>query len=229
MPFAMRGTKFTVIERDVQMAMHRWTGVTLHPSERDTASDAVFYRYFSKLPEPVDTTMLKVFARPNRDRGNAEIGGYDTQMDMQGGVAHWASRLGNFFADRARHAREAFLNGPDGYYVASLVEDLANLKGLAAANREPQSLGLSAATKLIFFACPEMPIFMYDNVVGDALGMRTLRPNEYPVWDAICADLLYRRLAVSVQPPREAEPDWFRRRCFDMMLRRLSPKQRQAA
>jgi hypothetical protein len=87
------------------------------------------------------------------------------------------------------------------------------------------------ATKFLFFACPEMPVFIYDSYVGKALKTPTLASKHYrSQWWEKCSGL--QRMnpsALSLLRPEHRDEfankeDWFTRRALDLMLYRIGHK-----
>lgn len=226
MPFVLRGQKISISGRDVNKLQEMWDGRHLAPDAQAFASDRAFLSYFGARPDHLDVARLKTLARADRKTPQGRTGGYDLQRNMQGGAAHWAEFLAPFFAETATAACQAFAASPDDYFIFQTLDELATFGGKAGSGKRSKPLGVAAASKLMFFACPELPIFLYDAVAGDALCMRSLHADEYPLWHRLCSDILYNSPVFELPRGIDAPQDWLKRRCFDLMLRRLSPKTR---
>ena len=104
-----------------------------------------------------------------------------------GGTDAGAIHIGEFqsivqVAD-ARNLRRALL----------ITTQLAEMKGQSARGFM-NDLGIVVASKLLFFTCPEMPIFIYDSVVGKALSMEHLTIRDYFEFWQRCKEILERQL-----------------------------------
>ena len=88
--------------------------------------------------------------------------------------------------------------------------------------------GIVAASKLLFFICPEMPIFIYDSFVGQALSIEKLPIREYPKWWQRCDDIFKANSsAIPLLLPKDRQKEftdkeeWITRRSLDLMLYRI--------
>lgn len=190
---------FEIVARDVEYARERWEG-----DERE------YVEAFSS-----GRVTLEILTRLAKSTTGG--GGFAITRRFQGGLKLWSKWLINFNRHVAEEVQR-YLRNPDSQIIFSLHECLAEQCPMNSTKR-PSVLGISAASKLLFFMCPKLPFFIYDSDARLALNMRVLEPHEYRTWWNRCRDILAEvNLPLDTRIPDGANEDWFHRRCFDKML-----------
>ena len=222
---------FSLDPFDIQHALRKWDGRDevvengRHVERRWHASDREFYEALGR--GRIDETILARFAAKNSNNDpQRRTGGYSVIRNFWGGAAYWASPLQGFFRDYVAPARARYAASRDGAIGYELVIRLAKMKGRSpSGNSKP--LGPVAASKLIFFACPEMPIHIYDSVVAKVFSMENLEVGRFPEWCRRCQSVMPKYAATEQLLPADRigefadKMDWFTRRCQDLMLYRV--------
>lgn len=144
-------------------------------------------------------------------------GGFSVSRRFHGGVSKWSGPLNQFHKDHVIAAVKRYGRKPDPQIIFRLHERLAEHCPMEKKKR-PGVLGISAASKVLFFMCPELPFFIYDSVARLALDIRELQPHEYEIWWNRCSEVLKKTRLPSGQLPEGATKDWYHRRCFDKAL-----------
>ena len=219
---------------DVLHAIRKWDGRDV-VTERDTrterrwqATDREFLEGFStgKITGPL---LSRFAANNNNNIASKRTGGYSIVRKFWGGVASWMPRLQGFYTTHVLPARVHFRQTRKVEAVWELTTQLAEMKGQSTKGFT-NPLGIVAASKLLFFACPEMPIFIYDSFVGAALSVNKLPIKDYPRWWHHCNDVLEANSSVIPLLPKDRKtefPDkeeWITRRSIDLMLYRFGEK-----
>jgi hypothetical protein len=209
-----------IFDYDRRHARRKWLGLT-SAGKPTVACDAEFFHRFGQ--EQVDQDLLARFGAVNTVRRPS--GGYSICRRFTGGTATWAPRIAAFLAGDAAKARVALDRAPfrRREIVCSLIQELALLNA-PARNGDARGLGISAASKILFFACPEMPFFIYDSVVRRQLGMPALSDGESygaywdRCWQAFAAEphSTPGPLPENSSWPGSPPEQWFTRRCLDL-------------
>lgn len=218
-------------EVDVLHAIQKWDGKDTGfqdgrwQSRFWKANDKEFYEGLSQCQ--IDETLLGRFAASNNNENpSRRTGGYSIVRGFCGGIPSWTPRINDFLQHRVNPARMKYQNTKDKSIIWALISELGGMKGCSK-NGCVRPLNIVAASKLMFFACPEMPVFIYDSVVGDALSMPKLPLSRYDEWWSKCNELRNANADVTNMIPAERQKEfddkreWFKRRCLDLMLYRL--------
>ena len=213
---------------DVAHALAKWDGqgTQLGHTGKWKASDREFYNLFSK--GKVSLRLMRRFAAVNKhEEPTRRTGGYSVQRNFTGGMPAWVELLERFLREDVAAAVEEYRRKGKARAAIRLVNKLAAMEGRSAPGRPPRRLGNTPASKLLFFAAPELPLFMFDAVVSDALGVRNLAVGQYGEWHQRCLPLLeVNRDWASLLPADRREElgdklEWLGRRCLDTMLYRV--------
>jgi len=174
------------------------------------------------LKRPLDLTWdeLWSFVRPATSCG-CGTGGYSISRTFNGGLHNWLGHV------RAALQRAQTL-AHEGDAIAFV--DRLSKQRLGQGMRP---LGISAASKLVFFGAPNLRVFIYDSVVREAVGILPLGPGHYWTWHKLmkkidgCATV--DKKVFDQRCPQEIPEDWFRRRCLDQALYLIGKRIKNAA
>lgn len=153
-------------------------------------------------------------------------GGFSISRRFQGGLKKWSAPLNRFYNNHVIAAIKHYRQEPDPQIVFSLHQRLAE-KGPMEKKKRPGVLGISAASKVLFFMCPELPFFIYDSVARLALDIRELEPHEYEISWNRCREVQGRTKLPRGQLPEGVDKDWFHRRRLDKALYEKGEEQRR--
>lgn len=230
MPPLGAGRRLRIEARDVRHALIKWDGHDPQENRTWRATDREFFDSFSAFQ--VDSASLRRFAAPNNDdKATQRTGGYHISRRFWGGFEAWAPRIRAFLREQAAMAQRKYLKTGDPGLVTQLHAELGRMTG-ASPPGNTATLGITPVSKLLFFACPRMPFFIYDSYVGATLGLEGIGLEGYGEWCRQCRELydLTTRFERLIPPKRRAEfrgkEDWLKRRSLDLMLYHQSPKNR---
>lgn len=198
------------IGRDaIERATNLWNGQAERKS-RVYRSDRQHFRAFSRPLRLTEYDLRRFNALANISRAKWATGGYSIRYCFAGRLSKWVPVIKSALIMAQR------INGEGA--AIRLVNGLARAKPPHASKQ----LGVSAASKIVYFGAPHLPVFIFDRLAGTALGL--VKPKRYSDWHAV-AGRAYRRSRVGVGQPdlKRLKPpfpplDWFRRRCFDILL-----------
>jgi hypothetical protein len=219
---------FKIQNVDVMHALMKWDG--RDAERRWEATDREFFLGFSA--GDINELLIKRFAENNNnDVPSRRTGGYSIKRKFSGGLSSWTPRLKNFYTSIISPARYRYSLTESIEVVWELITQLAEMKGQARKESKPRNLGIVAASKLPFFACPEMPFFINDSFVRKALSMERFQSiRDYPKWWIRCNEILELNSSVIPLLPKERQrefldkEDWLKRRSLDLMLYRFGEK-----
>ncbi len=166
MHLTARGQPLLIESQDVCKVLTKWDRHDPQQKTRWEVNDRLFYESFSSLR--IDREVLKQFAALNDDRSK-RTGGYSISRRFWGGIQKWTPLIAGFLCERVAPARKKYRQIGDRDIVFRLHNELAKMPGMSIRGNSG-SLGTVPASKLLFFACPEMPFFIYDSFVGCTLG-----------------------------------------------------------
>lgn len=222
---------FTIQSADVLHGLRKWDGRDKvleggkHIERHWQATDREFIEGFAA--GKITNELLSRFAAKNdNDVASKRTGGYSVTRKFWGGLSSWRPRLQEFYTSDVLPCRDQYTQVRRVEPAWEMTIKLAEMQGTSAKGFS-SPLGIVAASKLLFFACPEIPIFIYDSVVGIALSMDKLAIEEYPKWWNRCNDVLKNNpsaiplLPTNRQVEFQDKEEWFTRRSFDLMLYRL--------
>jgi hypothetical protein len=197
-----------VTSSDIREASSLWSGRISQKKAVVYRSDREHFVIFSN-PSALTFYDLKRFIWfANISTAKRATGGYSIKYCFSGPLKAWVPMVRAALL-RARGFRTE---------VAAIrqADLLANSRTTAAR----KSLGVSAASKLLFFGAPHLPIFIFDRLAGDALGVRG--PSSYKSWHRTAMRTFrhtnFDEPALREWQPCDAPKDWFRRRAFDIAL-----------
>ncbi len=197
-----------VAARHIAIAASLWCGRISQKKAAVYRSDSEHFAVFSN-PRVLTYYDLRRFIEfANVSPARRATGGYTIKWRFSGSRRAWVSVIRVALLRARRLKTEAA--------AIRLADALANSRTTAA--RMP--LGVSAASKLLFFGAPHLPIFVFDKFTRIAAGVRP--PRLYGSWHRT-AMAMYRhanldeRALRRLRPP-DAPEGWFRRRCFDIAL-----------
>lgn len=204
----IREAVMRVASSHIREAAALWSGRISQKKASVYRSDREHFEIFSK---PVALTYydLKRFVWfANISTARRATGGYTIKYSFSGPLKAWVPMV------RAVLLRTRGLKSEVA--VIRIADRLATSRTSAAW----KSLGVSAASKLLFFGAPHLPIFIFDRLAGNALGLKS--PRSYKSWH-LTAVRAYRHAGFDERALRKCRPanapaEWFRRRSFDIAL-----------
>ncbi len=231
---------------DAVLALQKWYGVGATEDHRYRWSDGAFFTEFGHLRAAAGTRqlpgpLLRAFAAPNKDNdARRRTGGYSIARRFLGGVEQAAQAIHTALRSQGGFDPSPLPRPEQVARVVALVQAVGGIE-LESARGTKRILGISAATKLLFFLRPDLPVFIYDKYAAKALRITGLRPGDYADdWHRPCAALLAANAGVPIALPQPHEQvqhggaaggraeaptppseDWMRRRCLDLMLFRI--------
>lgn len=222
-----------ITQSDIEHASRKWCGRDDERGIRWQANDAEFYRALSDPNARIDARLVRRFSAANNDE-KRPTGGYSIIRAMWGGADVWAENISRFRDTHVVPARDQF--GEESLkrkaqVAISLHLELGGILGISR-NGRSRPLGISAASKFLFFMCPEFPFFIYDDVARLGMGFnQRLGLDSYAEWVKRCAERLSPDHLLLVRghlPPNyDGRVDWFTRRCLDLALYRLGLRNNQ--
>jgi hypothetical protein len=216
---------------DVLHALRKWDGRDFvlnngtSIERRWKATDREFLKMFS-CGEITESVLARFAANNNNENPSKRTGGYSITRKFWDGLSSWTPRIRYFFVNGVKPARLRFHESGDIEILWDLIYQLSKMEGRSAKGYT-NPLGVVAASKLLYFACPEMPVFIYDSVVGKALSVPNLVVEDYFHWWAKYHDIRnMNSSALSLLPSDRRQEfsdkdDWFTRRSIDLMLYRF--------
>ena len=191
----------------VQIANSFWHGA-VSPRAKIYRSDAEHFNAFQHAQNLTEYDLKRFiwFARISRTK--LSTGGYSIKYCFSDGLANWLPILRTAIQTGRAAQTEA--------HAVRAVDELAKARPPTAW----KVLGVSAASKLMFFGVPNWPIFIFDRFSGLAVGLQ--KPASYSIWHR-AVSARYRALhglpaALRSRIPPQPPFDWFQRRCFDIAL-----------
>lgn len=172
-----------------------------------------------KNPFMLNRDKLWAFVRPAKGHG-CGTGGYSISRTFHGGLRDWLGRIK--FALKQTQT------------LTGEVSAIDFVNGLSEQRLRPdmRPLGVSAASKLVFFGAPHLPVFIYDSVVREAVEVMAPKPGHYDIWHRHmknidrCATI--DQIVFSRKRPLASQEEWFRRRCLDQTLYMIGERVRKA-
>jgi hypothetical protein len=204
------------------LARRKWLGIVGDSEAPSTASDAEFVSCFGSKTVAISGKLIARFAASNNDE-TRRTGGYSIMRRFMGGADTRAPAIEAFMRGRATEAGRQWAETPDeaNQIIPKLVAELAATYKVGSPG---YTLGISAASKLLFFSCPEMPVFIYDSLVQKFLGCPAANSEySYAVFWQRCSKALNSPGHIETGLPPEhgiyslmPPMDWFKRRCLDL-------------
>lgn len=220
---------YTIKEMDIEHALRKWNGKDSNPVNTNNirewkANDKEFLNGFSKGNFTKD--LVKKFIAKNKDSEERQrTGGYSIARKMWGGHEFWTNELNKFYKEEIENKIKEYDEKKDIKIVVELVKKLAKIEGTSLTSGKKNKLGIVSASKILFFTCPNMPIFIYDSVVGKALSMENLKIEEYDKFCNTCQNIINSipsyQITESNKNDFKDKENWFKRRIFDLMLYRI--------
>lgn len=210
---------------DINKAISLWEGEGRPGSDRGNV-EGLSWRY------GWTNDRLYALVRAAKDRRRQPTGGYSVIRRFRGGLRTWIQDLEAFRKDELTQCMGEWreTNMPQPLWRAVAI--LGNMARLSKAeNLGP--LGVSAASKILFFACPEAPLFIFDSVVKEAYDFamrgkqgwpRRIDTASYADWWRFCSEFQGQTIIDSatsqITGSGLVSRDWVVRRCVDNMLYR---------